>query len=196
MSGLTTDVEICNQAMILIGAQRISSLSAPSNPRERDLALIYPQARDSELRKNRWLFAKTEASIALDGSYTAPTDSQWAGRYQLPADCVRAHLPPSDGTLEVRGRYVYSQGDDDTLLLTYTKSTAVVGEFDANFADALAARIAYIAAEQLTQSSAKRQLALEHYKLAISEARRSNAIERQVDTVGNGYGWEWADING
>lgn len=196
MAGLTTDAEVCNQAMILIGGQRIGSLSAPANQRERDLASVYAQARDSELRRVKWRFAQHEASLSKDATYTKPTNSPWVARYQLPADCIRAHLPAATGMFQVRGRYVYAQSDDDTFLLSYTRQITTVAEFDVHFMDALAARIAYILSEQVTQSTAKRQLAQEHYAMALRDAKRTNAIETQAEFTETPTDWAWADING
>jgi len=67
--------------------------------------------------------------------------------------------------------------DDAPLEIRYVSRVTDPNKFDALFIEALSARLAMEMCEQLTQSNAKRQLAMQEYQDSIREARKHNAFE-------------------
>lgn len=180
----STPEDICNLGMILLGAEQIGSLSAPSTSRARTLALVYPQARDSELRKRRWKFARQYDSL--------PKDPSWAGsyprkyRYQLHGSVLRV-LKPKGVDWAIQRGYVYTDCDEASLVVEVIRNDVHTGLYDPCFVDALVARIAYDTCEIFTQSNSKKAEARTKYKDAIAEAGRLNAfeIEKATSTPGS-----------
>ena len=84
-SSATTETDIANMALIMLGQQPITSLD-DSNNRAVLANKRLADVRDSVLRAHPWNSAVMRASLTADG--TAPT---WGfdKRYALPADFVR-----------------------------------------------------------------------------------------------------------
>lgn len=80
-----TDVEICQKALALIGANTIQSLDDGS-----DLAqlcsTLYEDLKQSALAEHHWNFATKKRELAQD-SNSPPTE--WDHQYTLPSDLIR-----------------------------------------------------------------------------------------------------------
>lgn len=170
-------VGICNAALQKLGAERINALDEDS-ANGRSCNAAYERLRDAELRAHPWRFAMTRDSLPADAD--APAFGK-ARSFQLPANCLRV-LPPypemnaNDLDWEIEGRKIYTN-DGAPLQIRYTKIVTDPNEMDALFREALASRMAHEMCEEITQSNTKQQLAADNYKMAIREARRTNAIE-------------------
>lgn len=180
---MASTVQICNQALVKIGAERITDLS-DDTPSARVLNAIYEIKRDAELAAHPWTFAITRAEIpALS---TAPAFG-WSYAYPLPSDCLRVVQVGEDWTF-------YDDGDSGSLfqvegasILTDQVSPIAVryvyrvtnsGRYPAPFVEALACRLAAEIAEERTQNLSKREAAWAEYEKAIRTAKRVNAIEQ------------------
>lgn len=170
-------VAICNAALQKLGAERINALDEDT-ANARSCNAAYERLRDAELRAHTWNFAKSRASLA------AAADAPAFGKersFPLPADWLRM-LPPypemnmNDLDWEIEGKRIYTN-DSAPLQIRYVKQVTDPNEMDALFREALAARMAMEMCEEITQSNTKKQLVQEDYKMAIREARRTNAIE-------------------
>lgn len=98
-----TDVSICSDALVLLGASPISSFTEGT-----DSALVcdrlYPDIRDSVLSSYIWSWSITKTQISRLS--TAPTN-EWQYAYQLPGDMLSGVLAvfETSGTTERPRRY-------------------------------------------------------------------------------------------
>jgi hypothetical protein len=184
---MASTVQIVNQALTKLGAQRITSLT--DNTRNaREMNAIFEIKRDAELAAEPWTFAAARAEIPA--SSTTPAFG-WAFMYPLPADFLRL--------IEVGENYVFYnaeytqfqlESDPDTgrlailtdqsspLRIRYIKKVTNSGLFPALFVESLACRLAAETCETITQSTSKREAAWAERQQAIKEAKRSNAVEQ------------------
>ena len=83
----TTKFDICSRALVMIGANRISSFDDATT--ESKVANdIYQDILESDLTITRWRFASKQEQLNYDA--TAPTHS-WDSRYPFPSDCLYVH---------------------------------------------------------------------------------------------------------
>jgi hypothetical protein len=189
----TSEVDIANAALIKLGADLISDLTE-NNVRARTMSARYASVRDAELRRRRWKFSITRASLA---ALSAAPASDYDRQFQLPNDYLRliegGDIADAADLTDYRagaGSALYSIEGGRILTnlgaplnIRYIAKITNVALFDSAFAEALASRLAYECCERLTQSDAKRELALADYRIALSEARRANAIEAPAQSV-------------
>lgn len=191
-----SQIDICNKALTKIGAARIVALTDEVR-QARTLSAIWDMTRDVELAAHPWSFAIKRASIpALS---TAPAFG-WARAFPLPTDFLRTVEVGEDYTLYLPNEsgpyFSIEQAPDGSgtailcdeaspLNMRYISRVTNPGLFPVLFAEALSCRLAAELALESTDSQGDRKGAWEEYGMAISEARRANAIEkppqRQVD---------------
>jgi hypothetical protein len=82
---VTTDVELCNHALSLLGESRIENLTQ-DNERARICNLLYPQTRDELLSMFQWPFAIKRESLA---AVSEANLTEYEYRYTLPSDYLR-----------------------------------------------------------------------------------------------------------
>lgn len=172
-----SEVSICNLALQKLGAKRITSLTEDSN-NARQVNACYATLRDKELRIHPWKFAITRA--VLTPAATAPLfDYTYA--FPVPSDCLRVLLPARqnlDWKRETQGsQQVILTNDGNSINVRYIARVEDPTQFDVAFVEALAAKIAMNCCEQITQSNDKKAGAKEDYKMAISEAAKTDAFE-------------------
>lgn len=157
---MAAEVDICNQALDLVRAAPVVSLSEASANSEA-CNRLYPQCRDAMLAMHDWRFATARRVLSLL-DVTAP--KEWLYVYQWPTDCIRArYVEPyvvgatteyyKDGqifhpTRQVFGAARFERRQDQIFtdlaqaVLIYTKRITETGAFPPLFTDALAARLA------------------------------------------------------
>lgn len=81
---MTTDVEICQKALALIGAEQIQSLNEQNN-RAQICNLIYPTLKESTLSEHHWNFA-TKKKKLVQLAQEPPNEYDY--QYELPNDLV------------------------------------------------------------------------------------------------------------
>ena len=183
---MASSIEIVNLALTMLGESRIISIDDNVKP-AREAKAVYNTILESLLGSYNWSFAKTRA--ALPALADAPL-SQYAAKFQLPADCLRVlfvgdhyvgmdlsdyrSAPTSEFTIE--GREILANMSAP-LNIRYVRKITDPTMFSAPFARAFAADMAKVLAEPLTQSEQKRARADKDLKDAISNAIRANAIE-------------------
>lgn len=89
---MLTPVELCSQALVLIGAQPIASFSDGTTEAVVASQLYEATAQDM-LTRHRWRFATRQrqlqpTTLAEDGLMP---DDRWTAFYQLPVDCLLVH---------------------------------------------------------------------------------------------------------
>lgn len=183
---MASEVEIVNIGLTLLGSTRITSLDDDIKP-AREAKALFSHARDAVLGGYDWTFAFARAQ--LPALVDVPL-FQFAYKYQLPSDCLRAIMvgeyyagidltdyrgaPTEEFAIE--GREILTDLGAP-LNLKYVKRVTDTALFHATFNYALGARMAMDLCEALTQSNTKYEKSERAYNKAISIAIRSNAIQ-------------------
>jgi hypothetical protein len=217
----SSPVQICNAALLKLGAERINSLSE-SNKRARLFNERYNSIRKEVLRAHPWNFAIRRASLArLPESPAYEYDFQ----YQLPNDCLRVLETEADKDnpsgdilgnsvtkFKIEGRrlltnatsitngyctisgYSTQQTCEDnggtwvpestgSVKIRYIADITETSEFDPNFDEALALRLAGEFAYALVQSNSLTSSMFSLYELALARAKTQDGQEGSPDSL-------------
>lgn len=191
---MATDVDIANRALSMLGEARITTLT-DATKQARAMNARYALLRDAELAAYPWRFSIRRVKLYASG--TAP-DWGYSTVYALPKDHLRTVKAGGDGTTEQavgvmyessgysggqRAVYEIIEGELHTNLSSpvdyeYIAQITDTTKFDPLFIEALGARLAADAAEELTQSDSKKRHAIGMYEQALNTARRTDALRR------------------
>jgi hypothetical protein len=178
-------IDVCNSALLRVGAATIVSLS-DNSPEARACSVAYDSNRRDELRKHQWNFALARTVLAPDA--TAPA-FDYDYQFTLPSDCVRVIRPPTyDLDWVIEGRKILTN-DSDTLYLRYIKDVEDVAQWDSAFYNVISAALAIDIVEKLTQSNAKKQLLMADYQQAVVLAKRVDAFEAGPEDSADDAWW-------
>lgn len=170
-----TDVELCNAALIKVGASRIAAFGTASLEAE-VAATLYPIARDNALSAHPWSFTLRRGS--LERLTTKPLADFNRG-FRLPTDFLTALYIENRGSSP---RYALVgqelQTDSDTVVLTYQARIAEA-DFPPYFRAALVAKLAAEFCLPITENSSRAE-ALDH--LAERELERAWRIDRSQES--------------
>jgi hypothetical protein len=195
VAATTTQIQIANRALQILGSKAIGSIQELSNG-AREINRAYQPVFLNELRQNIWRFAVKR--IQLAASATPPLFGP-ANYYPLPGDYVMLAPPDSTnnysyswangfGTGAPRDWQVENDGQGGLAIITndkgpinmrYVSSAVTESMFDVSFAEAFSASMAMELCEVLTQSNTKMATAEKLYTDAINQARKRNAFEVQ-----------------
>lgn len=189
-----TAVDIANRALSMLGEARITALT-DDNKQGRAMNARYTLLRDAELAAYPWRFAVKRSLL-----YSSGAEPEWGYStvYGLPKDNLRTIKVGGDAvnaqavgvmyessgySAGQRAAYEIIAGELHTNLSSpveyeYIAKITDPDKFDQLFVEALAAKLAEDAAEELTQSDAKKKYALMKYSETLSLARRTNALLR------------------
>jgi hypothetical protein len=187
--------EICNMGLGKLGASRVNNVSPPVSTLEVKCASEFPQWKQSELRKRRWVFA---TNIIRLGALLEPVPVVTDGRpyrFVRPGDVLRA-IRPKNCTWVQRGEYYFDYVD--TIILEYIRNVPDNELTDVSFIDVLACRVAVECAELASQSPGKKRDAVVMLKDAEDEAGRLNAFVLEPHETGgddSAYTWDNARAN-
>lgn len=190
---MASQIEICNQALTKIGSARITSL-ADTSKQAKTLAAIYNIKRDAELAAHPWTFALARAS--LPASTTVPVFG-WTKQYPLPAGYLRMVEVGENYVLynetaemfQIEGASILCN-EGSPLRIRYVQRVENAGLFSPLFVEAFACRLAAEVAEDLTQSTSKREAAWQEWDRAIKLAKRTNAIELPPRPIADTAWWQ------
>lgn len=175
-----SDVEICNRALDLLGAEPITALAGASVAARLCNRNFIP-ARDAVLRAYPWNEAVARAALAAD--VTAPT---WGFdyAYTLPTDCLRVVTieaeSDSTGAWRVEGRKILTDVGAP-LNIRYIRQLTDPGLIGPMLADAIAARLAAQIAFGVTNNASMAQQMQALAEQAIRDARQIDALEQSQD---------------
>lgn len=179
MAESTSEVDICNSALTLLGEDLIIDLPDGST-RSILCAQHYHKQRNAVLRAYPWGFALKRASLAQLA--TGPAFG-YANAFAIPSDCLRVwnieHLDRTDWKRE--GQTIVT--DEASVNALYIAKITDPQQFDSLFIDALAPRLAATICVAIT---AKRTLAADLwnlYKAKIDEAEEIDSQEGEPEAV-------------
>ncbi len=179
-----SEVDICNDALMLIGAESIIAIDpADDSPRARLCARFYRKERDACLRAHPWKFAKIEKTLTA-----LTTGPVWRCEYafQLPNDpyCLRVlstDLDDYDLPWEIEGRTLVT--DEDAVKILYIARILDVTQYDSLFCSALVARLSATLCVPIGPKSMVLEL-WQLYQGKMQEAETIDSLEgRSIATV-------------
>lgn len=193
-----SDVGICNSALLKVGAEEISSFT--DNTRASNTcATIYATLRDEVMRACPWRFALQQIILAVPNA-VAPAFG-YTSAYDVPSNVLRVWKVNSDCWTEM-GNQIFCNNPSGINTLCILQNTDPTS-WDAQFAEALAWRVAINIALALVQSVSMKQEMEKGYRECIAAARSTNAVigtpERLVADFWSGarkYGYnQYGPIN-
>jgi hypothetical protein len=174
-----SEVSICNEALILIDSNTITSLTADTSDEAIACNRIYAQVRDQMLRSHPWNFAtKREALARLS---TAPA-FEFDIAYQLPHDFLRVvKLYNSKNRFKIEGSTLLT--DNTTASLIYVSREADTTKFDSIFVEALTIKLAIKLCYALAGPISRIAQLRAEFKKVIAEAKRVDGQEGTHDNM-------------
>ena len=181
---MASETGICNRALQILGANRITSLADLNSKSARECSVAYEPLRDALLRSHPWSFAITRVQLAEDVSPPIGADHQ----YTLPADALRV-LPNNDFTNDwvIEGRKILTNWSSP-LTVRYIKLVTDPNLMDSLFRETLSGQIAAEICEALTGSNTKQALIAQRVTLTLALAFRTGGMEQRPDD-GVDSGW-------
>jgi len=192
---MATEVDICNQALIAVGANQILSLDAASKEGKLCKAL-YPKFRDQEMAKHKWNFALKRAELAASA-----TEPVWGYSFALPlpADLLRLvdvqtagvkSVTLNSGAAFLNNNQAWKVESKNILANTaplnvlYIAKITDVTKFPVFFVEVLAAKLAAELVIPFRNSDTELlKSMMESYRDKSSMARFSDAVEDDVRTL-------------
>lgn len=168
----SSEVQICNNALIKLGADTITSLSDDTKP-ARLCNKMYSIVRDDLLRSHPWNFAIVRSGLA---QLSATPAFGYSYQYQLPGDCLRVlRIKDTNAEYRIEGRKLLT--DENTVNLIYIKKVTDVTQFDANFADLVALKLASELAYNITNNASLSQGMVDLFERRLRRAKMNDAQE-------------------
>jgi len=184
-------VDICNEAMDLLGAATITSLT--ENSKEARLCnRRFDTVRDAVLRSHPWNTAVTRASIARDSvapafgfsyQYTMPTDPYCLRVLSFWNSNVDNEIAAYDSQVmyKIEGRKILS--NEGTCKITYIGRVTDTEQFDPMLSNTIAHRLAAETAYAITGSTSVSQQMQQLYEFRLREARSMDGMEGYPDKI-------------
>ena len=191
-------VDICNEAMDLLGAATITALTENSKEARLCNRRFYT-VRDAVLRAHSWNVAITRASLAADSAapafgfstqFTLPTDPYCLRVISFWNANVNNDIAAYDSNVmyKIEGRKILS--NESTCSIIYIGRVTDTELYDSLLSSTIAHRLASETAYAITGSNALAQSMYSLYQARLSEARSMDALEGypeqlQADTYTN-----------
>jgi hypothetical protein len=181
---MASDVEICNNALSLLGDKPIVSL-ADDTVRARIASQFYGVTRDAVLRSHPWNCAIARAALPL---LTELPVYGWAHKFQLPVDpyCLRVlacndnedRAYPGD-TFKVEGRTLMT--NSAAAKIRFIQRITDPNQYDTLLYEAFSARLAAKLAYPVTGSTSLSKSMWDLYVGFLKEARTVDGQEGSPD---------------
>jgi len=184
-------VDICNEAMDLLGAATITALT--ENSKEARLCnRRFETVRDAVLRAHPWNAAITRASLAKDtdapafgftSQFTLPTDPYCLRVLSFWNSNVDSEIAAYDSQVmyKIEGRKILS--NETSCKITYLARVTDTEQYDSLLSNAIAHKLAAETAYAITGSTSVSQNMQQLYDLRLREARSIDAMEGYPDQI-------------
>lgn len=184
-------VDICNEAMDLLGAATITSLT--ENSKEARLCnRNFEKIRDTVLRAHNWNIAIVRRELAKDSDspafgftnqFTLPTDPYCLRVISLHTSNVDNDISPYDvqAMFKIEGRKVLT--DEGTCRIIYVGRITDTEQYDSLLSSTIAYKLAAETAYAITGSTTVSQQMFALYERGLGEARSMDAIEGKPDRI-------------
>lgn len=179
---MASKVSICSNALLLLGAQTISSLSE-GNDRAALASNLYDSLRDDTLRSHPWNCAIKRVVLAPD--VDAPA-FDYTAAFSLPSDWLRTLGVGADGyesDYKTEGRKILSNGT--SLALRYVYRNEQESTWDAMLVRAMELRLAAEMAYPITMSASMADLMFNKLQQHMRQARAVDGQDDPPQTFGD-----------
>ncbi len=176
----TSEVEICNDALILLGADKISSLS--DNSREAVLCNEqYAKVRNQLMGSHPWNFATYRTELAADA--VLPVGYwKWTYAHSLGSDVLRVlRTETEEEEWVVEGRKLFA--NYSPVKIEFIKLITDTSKYPIFFEEALAHKLAQRLCYAITQSNSFLESVRKDAEQALREARSYDAQEKSLQRV-------------
>jgi hypothetical protein len=179
---MASKVDICNRALIRLGAKTIVSLTEDSKE-ARLCNILYEQLRKDILRGHPWNFAMKRATITANADVFPEFD--YAYYLPLPADCLRVWAVSGTGLpFKIEQRNLVA--DFESADVIYMANITDTEMFDSLFTSIFALRLAVELGYNLTGSGSVVQLLHTEYMQLKREAKLFDAQEGILESFDYG----------
>lgn len=179
-------VGICNNALIKLGADTITSLTEDTK-NARICNIMYDKVRTMLLRSHIWNFAIGRQTLSQ--LTTAPA-FEYAYQYQLPTDSLRVVKVYKDNGMPYKIEGTKLLTDLSSVSLVYIKDEEDPVQFDVSFQEVLSTKLAAEIAYAITGSASRAAQLNDEYKRLVKEAKLWDGQEDIPDDWTNG---SWLD---
>jgi hypothetical protein len=171
--------DICNQALVLVGANTITSFS--QNTTESIVAnQLYETTLEDLLTKCRWRFASKQVQLSKN---TTNPDARYESSYALPSDALILHtVTVSDDVINYDryGQNIFTNtSTSDTVIADYTFQPSE-SIFPPYFAKVLVFELASLFAGAIARND---QLANLYAQRAVAQLQQAKSIDSQAQTT-------------
>lgn len=194
MTGINSETDLCNSALIKLGADPITELGVDTSKQGVLCSNRYPYIRDEVLTNHPWNFAKKRASLAP--SATTPFNYKYTYGFQVPNDLLKllGNDLDEDDSWVYEGGYICCYAT--TLNILYIFQQTDTTRYDALAASAIAWRLAAELAYPLVQSTTLAKTCMDAYLATMKDARSKNAQERGSLQQVVADSWSQARVSG
>jgi hypothetical protein len=177
-----SDVSICSNALLLLGAKTISSFDE-NNDRARLASNLFESVRDSTLRSHPWNCAIRRVALAPDVAVPA---FDWDFQFTLPSDFMRV-LSVGEAGAEIE--FKIEDGkllcDDNPALLRYVYRNTNPATWDDMLVRGMELAMAEAMAYGITQSATLRDSMRDELARHMKQARAVDGQDDTPDTLGD-----------
>jgi len=178
----TSEVQLCSNALLLLGAEPINSFDDDSD-RALLVSNLWPNALDAILRSHPWNCAIKREQLSSTG--TAPA-FDYAYQFTLPGDCLRILSIGERGEnpqFEIEGRTVLY--DEALLNVRYVYRNEDIPSWDALLVQAAEAYMAMTCAYPITKSASMFDAMTRLWDLKLRQARTIDGLENPPEELGD-----------
>ncbi len=153
---MTSSTDICNIALGMLGADRITGFDNPQTSNEQLCKTFYPVVRDFMLEQRDWSFLMTRA--VLNTPDIALPDWGFSKQHSLPFDCYRIIDARKDNSNNGPSSFQWRREknnilcDSDVVFIRYLSSEIPSNEYSSSFVMSLATRLAAFMCVQITEN--------------------------------------------
>lgn len=177
-----TEVSICSNALLMLGAQPINDLSEDSD-RARLASNLFAPVRNYVLRRHPWNCAVKRVALAPD---TAKPAFDWSYQFTLPSDYMRTlSVGEAGAELEFKIESGKLLCEDNPALLRYIWRNDNPGTWDDMLVWGMTMSMKAVMAYPITQSTSLEQLIEAGLKDVLRQARAVDGQDDTPETLGD-----------
>jgi hypothetical protein len=184
-----SEISICSNALILLGAKPISSFTSEGGDRALLAGNLFPTIRDYILRKHPWNCATKRVALAPDadnaGDLIVPA-FDWDYQYSRPGDWQRTLSVGLNGCADPyvnEGKKILS--DANPLYLRYIFRNEDISSWDPSLVYVVQAAMKAAFAYAVTESTSQQELCIKEAADALKEAKAIDGSEDPPDELGD-----------
>jgi len=173
----TTDTDVANIALKMVGAPSITSLDQ-GTPEADSINEVYSTVRDAAFQDHNWNFATKRVIPSKDSS--TPVYG-FAYQFDKPADYIKLVEIEDDPEYKIEGSYILC--DQDPIKISYVYRNTSVVTWSPLFVMYFALLLASTVAEDLTQSSTLAEKLETKAEKLLQKARFADATEDDPEDI-------------